>query len=108
MKRMRWQRLVVLVLAYVIVDLADPFPGAFEFEAGESVEAVHAARSRAPDRADSNRTSPEQPRHDTDATLGTAAPRARARRALTDWLARSRPAHEQTSDAVPPAPSEDH
>src|SRR5712692_6014656 len=105
MRRMRWQRLVFLVFVYVVVDLADPFPGAFEFEAGESVEAVHAERSRAPDRGTADRIGPEQSRHDTDATPGTAVPRARARRALTDWLARSRPAHEQTSDAVPPASS---
>ena len=52
---MRWQRLVFLVFAYVVVDLADPFPGAFEFEAEESVEAVHAARSGAPNRADADR-----------------------------------------------------
>jgi hypothetical protein len=97
-----------LVFAYVLVDLADPFPGAFEFDADESVEAIDAARPGPSARPTAERDDPAIPHRRTPGTPGVAHASARARRPQTDWLALSRPAHALRGDPVAAAPSEDH
>jgi hypothetical protein len=103
--RRRWRWLVLLLFAYVALDLASPqMPGAFSFELTDSVEALRGDRLRddapAPDVPGLGpplRVDPRPPSPGTTRPLAAAARPAR-------WL---RPAVRPRAPDSPPPSEED-
>jgi hypothetical protein len=106
---MRTRRILMLVLAWLSVDLATPLPGAFEFDPDDSEieESVHVRREARGRRASG--TERASPRVQTEQTaperrIAPRPPEAR-RPAGGEWLAHVRLAHlpsshrAQTSEA---------
>lgn len=107
---MGWRGWTLLILAYVTLDLSNPFmPGAFTFDPEDCVEGIHHPGSRLALRADQASVSPETPgapQQQRPAVSEFLDRRPGLRRNFGDWLIDVRRAHPPSEDASPR--SEDH
>ena len=94
---MKARRLTFLVLCYVSLDLSSPFvPGAFNFNADESIDGVQRHRETAARRLATAPTPPVPPAPDVDPVkhmAGAVARIERAPRTVYAWLVDVRRAH---------------
>lgn len=107
---MKARRLTFLVLCYVSLDLSSPFvPGAFNFNADESIEAVQRHREHAAMRVATAPIPPVPPVpvvHPVKRASGPLTRAERASRPVSEWLVDVRRAHAPIPEVS--SLSEDH
>ena len=104
---MNRSRLLLAFLAYLTLDLSNPFvPGAFSFDPGDCVEGVHYGSSSFR-RVDAPALAAQTPVARVESSLPSSLRRPAGRRhAVLEWLIDARADTRAASD--PPPPGDDH